>query len=287
MRLQDIKYIFHKELDTIYGKQEVDSLFYLLTDAFYKFPKFQLALQPELAINKTEQKPIFKALDLLKKEIPVQYIIGNTDFYDCKIKVDPNVLIPRPETEELVDWILKTVDHEIPIRILDIGTGSGCIAIALAKHLPKAKVYGLDISEEALLIAKENGNYNKVEIQFIRHNILKTFTPEGDSKIKQWDLIVSNPPYVRTAEKKFMRKNVLDNEPELALYVSDSNPLLFYKAICDFAVDNLKIKGSLFFEINQYLGDSMIQLLKDYRYQYIELKKDISNNSRMLKAIKQ
>lgn len=286
LRLKDIKHIYHKELDVIYGANEVESMFYLLTEAFYGIPKFHLALNPDWSITKSEQQPIFDALDKLKTQVPVQYIIGHTEFYECKIDVDPHVLIPRQETEELVSWVINSVDHQAPLNILDIGTGSGCIAIALAKKLPNTQVYAMDVSKEAIKLAKNNALKNDVDIKFIEHNILSSFQSNTDGIPFKWDIIVSNPPYVRQSEKQSMKSNVLMHEPEIALYVSDDNPLVFYKAICEFAKENLARNGMLFFEINQYLGKSLVSELERNNYINIELKKDISNNFRMIKAIK-
>ncbi|NNL82208.1 MAG: peptide chain release factor N(5)-glutamine methyltransferase [Winogradskyella sp.] len=286
MKIRDIQHIYHKELDHIFGRQEVDSMFYLLTEALYNVPRFHLALNPEYSISKSEQEPIFSALDKLKQEVPVQYIIGHTQFYDCQIEVTPAVLIPRPETEELVSWIIDTVDKNTPIKILDIGTGSGCISVALAKSLPNADVYALDVSIEALNIAKTNAKNNNVDIHFIENDILANNGILISDIPNKWDVIVSNPPYVRQLEKQNMSKNVLHYEPDIALFVSDENPLDFYSAICDFSRNYLKKGGFLFFEINQYLGDELTTLLDKNNYTDIELRKDSSGNNRMIKAIK-
>ena len=209
---------------------------------------------------------IFDALQLLKKEQPIQYILGTTEFYGLPFKVNTHVLIPRPETEELVAWVLKHAINKQGAtnnyRILDIGTGSGCIAISLAKNLPKSKVYALDVSKEALKIAIQNAELNNVAIEFVEANILDIGTCDLDFKNLKFDIIVSNPPYVREQEKEFMKPNVVNNEPHLALFVKDKNPLQFYKAITEFALGRLKEEGALFFEINEYLGNDMIQILK-------------------------
>ena len=283
MKLKDLQGIFHKELDAIYGEEEVNSFFNLLIEAYYGFNRITLVLEPELSITKEEQNPIFKALDDLKHEKPIQYILGETEFFGLPFKVNENVLIPRPETEELVDWILKdqSTKSDDKLSILDIGTGSGCIAVSLAKNLPQAKVFALDVSKGALKIAQENAKENNVTVKFIEASILEQPTVGS-----QLDIIVSNPPYVRNQEKKEMKNNVLDNEPHLALFVEDENPLQFYKAITEFAVHNLKNEGVLYFEINEYLGNEMIELLSDNNFKNIELKQDIFKKDRMIKATK-
>ncbi len=289
MKAKDLKHIFHKELDAIYGKNEVESFFFLCAEHYFDFARIQLALEPEFTFVKSEADTFFKVLEKLKKEIPIQYILGETEFYGLKFKVTENVLIPRPETEELVDWIIKCHlerSQESQLKILDIGTGSGCIAVALAKHLPNAEVYALDVSKDALQMAKQNAELNKVNITFVEANILRpTYHSIFDTE-SNFDVIVSNPPYVRNLEKAEIKSNVIDNEPHLALFVEDDNPLVFYKSITDFAVDNLKQKGQLYFEINQYLGNETKRLLLDANFGRVELRKDLNGNDRMLKGIK-
>lgn len=281
MRLKDIQQQFHNELDSIYGKNEVDSFFSLLIAHYFNLKSIQLVLNPETSIHQKEQNDIYNALDDLKKEIPIQYIIGETEFYGLPFKVNNKVLIPRPETEELVSWIFDSVKKNKPLNILDIGTGSGCVAISLSKIIKNAKVFALDISLEALEVAKENAALNNVDIEFIEYDILRS-----DKTIDQkFDIIVSNPPYVRLKEKEQMKANVLLNEPELALFVTDENPLLFYESIASFAQTHLNKKGMLFFEINAYLGDEMMQLMRSHQFKNTELKQDIFEKDRMLKGM--
>jgi release factor glutamine methyltransferase len=282
MYLKEIKNIFHLELDPIYSPEEVNSFFYMLIEYFLGLERFILALEPNLIITKEEETPLFEALSRLKLEIPIQHIIGKTHFMDLEFLVDKNVLIPRPETEDLVRWILDDIkNNQEAITILDIGTGSGCIPIALKKQLPNAKVATLDISDKALKIATQNAKNNTVQIEFIHANIL-----EIDKLHQKFDIIVSNPPYVRELEKKEMHQNVLQHEPELALFVSDEEPLLFYRKIASFAVNNLNDGGALYFEINQYLGKETKQLLDSTNFSDIELRQDLFGNDRMLKGIK-
>ena len=286
MRLKDLKDIFHKELDEIYGKEEVNSFFFMLINEFYNVHRIELALQPETAITKEEQEPVFKALDDLKKQIPIQHILGKTEFFGIQLHVNNKVLIPRPETEELVHWILDTVEKRDNLKILDIGTGSGCITISLAKNLQNAKVYALDVSPEALKIAIENAKLNNVGVEFIEADILNPETWDLEFKNLKFDVIVSNPPYVRQQEKQEINNNVLENEPHLALFVKDDDALQFYKAISRFSNNNLSEEGLLFFEINEYLGNEMIQLLEKDNFNNIELKKDMFGKNRMIKATK-
>ena len=282
MLLKEIKKIYHNELDAVYGEAEVDSFFYLAIEHFLNLERFVLALQPNLVIEKSEEQPLFETLSQLRLEKPIQYILGSTQFMELDFKVNEHVLIPRPETEELVRWIID--DHKSvqsrKLTILDIGTGSGCIAISLAKYLKKTQVYALEISESALEIAKENAIENQVDIEFIHGDILKL-----DKLEVKFDIIVSNPPYVRMLEKNKIKSNVVENEPGTALFVSDDDPLVFYKKIVRFAVLNLKNNGSLYFEINQYLGKETKKLLEAYLSE-IELRKDMFGNDRMVKGIK-
>lgn len=283
MLLKEIKTIFHNELDEIYGSTEVSNFFYLLIEHYLNLERFVLALEPNLIVSKEEESPLFRALSKLKLQEPIQHIIGKTHFMDLEFIVNKNVLIPRPETEELVRWILEEVKNKnSKLRILDIGTGSGCIAISLAKHFPEAKVFGLDISEEALTVAKENAKLNEVDITFFEGDI---FELELELELElEFDVIVSNPPYVREQEKKEMHKNVLNNEPILALFVPDEEPLRFYEKITQLARKTLSENGVLYFEINQYLGKETMQLLKNHNFTEIELKQDIFGNDRMLKG---
>jgi release factor glutamine methyltransferase len=281
MLLKEIQTIFHKELAALYPKAEVDSFFYLFMEHYLGLERFALVLQPNFVISREEEDPFFKGLARLKKEEPIQYILGETQFMDIILKVDEMVLIPRPETEELVQWIISEMaTQKADTRILDIGTGSGCIAIALAKALPRAEVVGLDVSNEALKVAKENAELNRVEVEFLKADILNTnlnLNPE-------FDLIVSNPPYVRELEKEQMRNNVKEYEPEIALFVPDDDALRFYEAIVGFSKRHLKSGGKLFLEINQYLAKETQQLLVDNDFGEVELRNDIFGNFRMLKG---
>jgi release factor glutamine methyltransferase len=240
----------------------------------------------DIQLSENERQQIDRIIARLKKNEPLQYILGETEFYGLPIKVEPHVLIPRPETEELTEWTVeneKTNTEDFKhLRILDIGTGSGCIAVAVAKHLSGATVFGLDISKEALEIAEINGRYNRVAIQWIREDILHDFS--GNIP-KALDIIISNPPYIRPSEKTGMGKNVLDYEPHQALFVPENRPLLFYERIAETGIRTLKPGGRLYFEINAAFGNDIRNMLEEKGYGSIQLKQDISGKDRMIKAI--
>ena len=281
MTIKALKDIFQDELAGIYPKEEGLSFFYLLCEAYLNKSRIDIALTPILEIRPDIETSFLKALDQLKIEFPIQYIIGETEFMDLVFEVNEQVLIPRPETEELISWILNTSSKKLNNTILDIGTGSGCIPIVLAKNLPESSIEAMDVSVKALEIAKKNAIRNKVHIKFIHKDILKI-----DALQNSYDIIVSNPPYVRESEKKLMQNNVLKYEPDLALYVSDSDPLIFYKQISKLAAKGLKPNGYLYFEINQYLGAAIVELLTNMGFKNIELKKDIYGVDRMIRAVK-
>ena len=282
MKIKEYRTQFIQELAPIYDVGEAENFFYLILEEKHKLKRIDLALQPDLVFSDDEIVVWNLILKQLKQEIPVQYLLGKTSFYGLEFEVNANVLIPRSETEELVDWILKSQKSKVEsqkIRILDIGTGSGCIAIALTKNLPNATVFAIDVSENALATAKINAENNSVNVTFINQNILET-----EDLQQQFDIIVSNPPYVRHLEKEEIKKNVLDNEPHLALFVADNDALVFYKKIAELAQKNLSENGQLYFEINQYLGKETIDLLQKMNFATTELRKDIYGNDRMTKA---
>lgn len=281
MELKEIKKIFQQELLSLYPQEEVDSFFYLTIEHYLNLERFILALQPDLTLTKEEEYPLFDCLARLKNQEPIQYILGEAFFYGMRFKVDKSVLIPRPETEELVHWILEDIrELGSKLKILDIGTGSGCIAIALAKNLPQSSVLGIDISEAALNTSKENAEYNEVDVRFMQADIR-----ELKSLGKKFDIIVSNPPYVRISEQSMMKENVRKYEPHTALFVYDDTPLLYYDHISDFAQNSLEDNGRLYFEVNQYLAGDTFELLHDKKFSEIELRKDLFGNDRMLKGI--
>ena len=247
--------------------------------------KYLSVRQEEINSDDTEQ--LFKIHQKLIQGIPLQYILGETEFYDLIVKVNQSVLIPRPETEELVDWALITsriINGETEIlKLLDIGTGSGCIAISIKKYIPLADITAIDISEAALNIARQNADLNQIEINFIQDDIFKPTNLELINS--KYDLILSNPPYVTEAEKDQMLDNVLNHEPHIALFVPDNDPLVFYRAIADFALNHLKINGFLFFELNEKFGKETINLLKEKGFKEIELRQDMGGKDRMIRAV--
>ncbi|MFV8371301.1 peptide chain release factor N(5)-glutamine methyltransferase [Flavobacterium sp. LB2P74] len=280
MKIKEYRTQFIQELTLIYDVGEAESFFYLILEDKHQLKRIDLALHPDLFFSEAEIVVWNSILEQLKQEIPVQYLLGKTSFYGLDFEVNENVLIPRPETEELVEWILSNnliIQKSKNLKILDIGTGSGCIAVSLAKNLPNATVFAIDVSEKALATAKKNAENNSVNVTFINQNILET-----EDLRQQFDIIVSNPPYVRNLEKEEIKKNVLDNEPHLALFVQDNDALIFYKKIAELAQKNLSENGQLYFEINQYLGKEMVDLLEKMNFATIELRKDIYGNDRML-----
>ncbi len=280
MNLAELKKNFTTTLSGIYPSEEIQSFFNILSEKYLNLSRIEIALNPEKEISKENTEKFQAALLRLKNYEPIQYILGETEFFSLPFKVNQHTLIPRPETEELVEWILNNSEFRIQnSEFLDIGTGSGCIAISLAKNLPDSKIFALDISEEALKIACENAELNELIVDFFQADILKTKTLP-----KQYNVIVSNPPYVRELEKKQMQQNVLKYEPDSALYVKDKDPLLFYRVISQLAKNHLKANGKLFFEINEYLADELTELLKSEGFQNIEIKKDIFGKDRMLKC---
>lgn len=283
MRIKQYRTEFIKELSPFYDAYEAESFFYLILEDKHKLRQIDLALNHELSFVQTDFVVWDLILNQLKKEIPIQYLLGKTHFYGLEFEVNENVLIPRPETEELVEWIINEnskTDKSRKIKILDIGTGSGCIAISLAKNIPNAEVYAIDVSKKAIETAKRNAIRNNVEVTFILQDILKT-----DELKCNFDIIVSNPPYVRNLEKEEIKKNVLDYEPHLALFVEDNDALIFYRKIAELAKKNLSENGQLYFEINQYLGKEMTNLLEKLDFKKIELRKDIYDNDRMTKGV--
>jgi release factor glutamine methyltransferase len=280
MLLKEYGAYFKKELQSLYDEKEIESFFYLVLESFHQKRRIDLALNQELKLDSMQLLRWESVLVELKTQKPIQYILGETEFYGLKFLVNKNTLIPRPETEELVRLIIsdtKTNKKTVPIRILDVGTGTGCIAISLAKNILDSAVFGIDISTKALETASQNAKINEVQVVFIKKNILSTEDLE-----EQFDIIVSNPPYVRNLEKAEISANVLDYEPHLALFVDDTDALLFYRKIAQLAMINLSQNGKLYFEINQYLGKETVALLEKTGLKNIALLQDIYGNNRMI-----
>ena len=280
--VRDIRKYYCEQLCSIYDKDEANAMILILLEHYFNIDRIKMALEPDLRISESEMLTFHFAVKDLLKNKPIQYIIGETEFCDLKFKVNENVLIPRPETSEMIYKIVerqKTKDKR-QLSILDIGTGSGCIAISIAKQIPTSKVYALDISEKALEVAKENASNNNVDVTFIHDDILSL-----KNKIEtKFDIIVSNPPYVRELEKAEMRNNVLDWEPHNALFVSNDDPLIFYRNILEFAKTNLNQEGEIWLEINEYLGKEMTDLCKEYGFSDVEIFKDFRGKERALKT---
>ena len=284
MILKEFKLFFSEALSAIYPKTEIESFFFILMEEILELQRIDTVLKPHFLITEEKIIDLKNILKRLLKEEPIQYILGNTEFYGLPFLVNKNTLIPRSETEELVAWViaetnLLVTNKQKEISILDIGTGTGCIPISLAKNLSAVHISAIDISLEALTIAKQNALLNNVTINFIAADILKTKV-----LTQQYDIIVSNPPYVRELEKVEIKNNVLENEPHLALFVANDNPLIFYSKIADLAKQHLSKTGILFFEINQYLGKETLIMLQEKGFKNIQLKKDFLGNDRMIKC---
>lgn len=307
-KIADVVRFFRDELKNTYEKDELETLIAYCFEEYLNLKRADIFLNFDVTISESELLKFNFAIKDLKQHKPIQYIFGKADFYGLKFIVNKHVLIPRPETEELVELIISRtkkqesrIENQEPgitgqeprakgqdlahlashVSILDIGTGSGCIPVALKKNIPLAKVYALDISREALEAAKQNAEMNNVDVEFFLHDILSATDKLPDPDLK-FDIIVSNPPYICVSEKEQMQNNVLDHEPHLALFVNDKDPLLFYRSIAGFALKNLKPNGKLYFEINQALGPETKILLEKKGFKNVVLVKDINNNNRIL-----
>jgi len=279
MTVNEYKKRFLDALPPFYDDMERLNLFYISMETVMGFSRPDAVLNAEMEITAAKQHELEDLLSRLQQNEPIQYITGKACFFGYDFNVSPATLIPRPETEELTAWILEEMRTfpEKRWRVLDIGTGSGCIPITLKKEFPLAEVTGLDFSAQALRVAEENARALNTEVAFVQHDILKTQSLEG------YDIIVSNPPYVRNLEKEEINKNVLEHEPHTALFVDDADPLVFYRKISELASKSLTEGGLLFFEINQYLGTETAALVSRY-FREVELRKDFMENDRMLKA---
>ena len=284
MTIKVLRLKFYDALNNLYCQSEIDVFFYSLMEYYFHKPKVDVYLNQDQKLDQTSEIIMINALNELTNYRPLQYITSQTEFYGLKFNLSESVLIPRPETEELVEWIIK--DHifkENEFKILDLGTGSGCISVSLARFLKKSRVYAVDLSDKALVKAHENAKLNNVEVIFEECDILDENLPDY---FKNFEVFVSNPPYVRNLEKNEMKQNVMHYEPHMALFVSDNDPLEFYTAILQIATNRLVSGGKLYFEINQYLGIEMMDLVMSFGFYDIELKKDSFGNDRMLRAIK-
>lgn len=279
MKIKDYRTYFIEKLTPLYDVMEAESFFNIALTALKGWKRVDVALNPTAELSGDEIEKWNAVLNELEQQKPIQYIFGHTHFYGLEFEVNQNTLIPRPETEELVEWIIHENKNRGQIKILDIGTGSGCIAISLAKNLPDAQVFAIDVSGEALAVAKRNAANNNINVEFIQQDILAAETlPET------FDVIVSNPPYVRNLEKAEIKQNVLDYEPHLALFVEDTDALIFYRKIALLAKSNPPQNGKLYFEINQYLGPETVQMLENFGFANVVLRQDMYGNNRMISA---
>lgn len=278
--MNPIVYYIKQTLQGYYPDSEIVSMAKLLLTQVFDMPAIELYAGKDNSFSANERNRLDNILVRLQKYEPIQYIIGVEDFYGLTFEVDRNVLIPRPETEALVDWVIRE-NTGSGMRILDIGTGSGCIAISLAKNLKEAEAVSWDISEGALQVAARNCRRNNVGVRLEQKDVLQAIPSD-----EQFDVIVSNPPYITEKEKAEMEANVLDWEPGMALFVPDHDPLLFYRRIAELGRQMLVPQGRLYFEINREYGQQTMDMLKELGYRNIELKKDISQNDRMIKAEK-
>ncbi|MFO7657727.1 MAG: peptide chain release factor N(5)-glutamine methyltransferase [Bacteroidales bacterium] len=278
--LADLTGFIRDSLKDIYPENEAGQLAYLIVNHLLNYSKIDIHLK---AGEKVSEDIFQQTHDIVRQLIenkPIQYILGFTEFFGIMLRVNHHVLIPRQETEELVDWIIKDHSGSHPV-ILDIGTGSGSIAVALAKNLHGAVVHGIDNSAQALSLASENAKINHVDIHYSLHDILDK---QPFVHTARYNVIVSNPPYVTMSEKKLMKKNVTDYEPSAALYVSDNDPLVFYRKIAEFGLEHLDDHGSLYMEINENFGAALVQLYREKGYKDVILRKDINGKDRMVKA---
>ena len=277
MLLKQYRTYFIEKLTPLYDVMEAESFFNITLQELRGWKRVDVALNPAAELSSDEIERWNEVLNKLELQQPIQYIFGHTHFYGLDFEVNNNTLIPRPETEELVEWIIHENKSRGAIKIVDIGTGSGCIAISLAKNLPNAQVFALDVSGDALVVAKRNADINNVEVTFIQQDILA-----ADALPEIFDIVVSNPPYVRNLEKAEIKHNVLEYEPHLALFVEDDDALIFYRKIALLAKANFTQNGKLYFEINQYLGTEMAQMLEDFGFTNVVLRQDMYGNDRMI-----
>jgi len=281
--LQDFELLFQHELQELYDEDEIKALFLVVVAEKFGLNRTNYQLRKTDIVNEADKAEVLSILQDLKKHRPIQYILNKADFYGEIFQVNESVLIPRQETEELVDLIIKNHKSSQNLKIIDIGTGSGCIPITLSKHLNNALVTTIDISKEAIKTAQENAKNLKTQVQFINADI---FEWEYIFSDQQYNIIVSNPPYITPGEKQHMNQNVLAYEPELALFIEESAPLIFYDVISSFALKHLTPDGDLYFEINQYLGAEMKELMVKKGFEQVKLIKDINGADRIIHAKK-
>jgi len=279
MTNKEAKIHIRTELNDFYPENEISGFIKIIFSDVFNISTIDLLMKENEVFKEEDFQKLKEIIFRLKEFEPIQYIVGFTEFYGLKFKLNKNVLIPRPETEELVDLIIKENKNVPNLNILDIGTGSGSIAISLTKNIKQSKVFAIDVSKEAIEVAKINSLENNVQITFVQQDILNKNIDLG---LTNFDIIVSNPPYVTNSEKELMEKNVLNFEPKLALFVEDNNPLIFYKTITEFASKNLNKGGKLYFEINEMFGKEVKTLIQSYNFKSVEIIKDINGKDRIV-----
>lgn len=281
--LKDVVAYFENNLSDTFTQREIKTIAKAFICERFNWSDSDYLIQRSQATCSESDLLYFRnAVKRIKSGEPFQYVLGKTWFYDVLLKIDRRALIPRPETEELVDWILKNNTLTAP-KIVDIGTGSGCIPIALKKHLPQAIVTGLDVCDAALDLAIENAKFQDVDVAFFKYDVLQ---PNDSVEGQVFDIVVSNPPYIPIEEKHTMAKHVVDYEPEKALFVPQDKPLLFYEHIIDFTTTHLASEGLLYLEIHEELADGVVDVLEKASFKAICCKKDLQGKNRMIKAVK-
>jgi release factor glutamine methyltransferase len=278
MNFKELEQEFINELSSVYKQEESEALLIMVLEYLTGWSRMRVLTHPDFELTALQDSELRQITSALKEGQPIQYLLAEAWFYGLKFKVNSSVLIPRPETEELVHWILADTLKTKQLRVLDVGTGSGCIAVSLKKMNPLFAVDAMDISADALAVAAENAASNELSVNFIADDI-RTYT----SKVK-YDLIVSNPPYIKENERPAMHANVLLHEPHLALFVSDEDPLIFYRTIAEFAVSNLNTEGQLYFEINEYLSVETSDMLYAKGFKSVELRHDMQGKPRMIRC---
>jgi len=279
--ISELTSAFRQELHDIYPEAEIRNIGYLVSEHLLNYSKIDFHLKDNVPFSAESGEMFLQMLGRLKKGEPVQYVTGSTEFYGLPVRVDKRVLIPRPETEELADWVIRE-NKSITGNILDLGTGSGCIAVALAVNLPEAKISACDISAGALEVAAGNAGDNGADIRFFQVDLLDPAVALPG----RYQIMVSNPPYVRHWEKKLMQRNVLDYEPELALFVPDQDPLIYYRSLALLGRKYLQDGGKLYLEINENFPSEVMRLLKNAGFYGVEARKDINGRSRMVRGMK-
>ena len=285
MNIKNAELLVKQELNSLYNNREIVSLTSIIFQEILGIDKVKFLSDKDFLLSDIQEQKCNSAIKDLKKQKPIQYIVGNTEFFGSTFFVNENVLIPRPETEELVELFLNNELLTSNQRIIDIGTGSGCISVSIARN-SKAKIFATDISENALIVAKKNATHNSADVNFSIHDILNNDSFKNDNEPILFDFIISNPPYVRKKEAQMMQKNVLDNEPYLALFVDDDNPLIYYKAIANFAEKSLKSAGKIYLEVNEYIADLTAKIFVKQLFYDVKIKYDIFDKKRFLVVTK-